>query len=642
MQPGLFQPRLIFTIFLLMLSLFISSCGNGNNWSAEVTDGLLDIRDRDLSAAGPINLDGEWRFYYRDSAAATEAGDSLISVVDVPDSWNGLRVKGTKLSGQGLGSYYLTILLPARPLHYALAVPTVGTAYDLFIDDVLMGGVGICSSDPDLASPEYAPKVYDLGERSKQLNIRFDVSNHHHRLGGLWSGISFGEVAKIYTQWDNKLALELFMIGTLFIMGIYHLGIFSLTTRGWGALFFGIFCLLIGIRTLTTGQIYLLTLWPNISWTSLIRIEYLTFYLGIPIFFQFIYDQFPHEINKYFGMGVWIISGCFSLLVLFTAPLIFTSSLVYFQLFSFAVLVYLTYALGLALIRGEEGSALILFGFVIITITFLNDVLHASNYLRTGYLFSLGFLVFIMTQAFLISLRYSKAYATIDSQRVKLERTNTAYQSEIETRRSVEQEVLRHKDHLEDLVKTRTADLEAANERLKELSRVDGLTGIANRRRLDEELLREWRRLGRKELPLSVILCDIDHFKYYNDTYGHQKGDDCLVKVAQAIKKSVNRPADLATRYGGEEFCIVLPETTQEGAAILAEIIRENIKDLKIEHSSSPVSKWVTLSLGVASLIPDQNGQPLVLLQAADRALYQAKGNGRDRVEVNLPTQAQS
>jgi diguanylate cyclase (GGDEF)-like protein len=269
-------------------------------------------------------------------------------------------------------------------------------------------------------------------------------------------------------------------------------------------------------------------------------------------------------------------------------------------------------------------------------LTFVNDVLHASHFVQTGYYISLGLMVFILTQALLISLRFSKAYFTIESQRTKLERTNAAYQSEIEIRKSAEREVLKHKEHLEELVEARTEELQIANERLEELSRVDGLTGIANRRHLDEELAREWRRMLRQEKHLSVIMCDIDHFKLYNDTYGHQQGDACLTQVAKAIKSSINRPADLVSRYGGEEFCIVLPETTQEGAAILAEIVRENVKYLKLEHSSSPVSKLVSLSLGVASMIPDRNSQPSVLLEAADRALYQAKGNGRDRVEVNL------
>lgn len=266
----------------------------------------------------------------------------------------------------------------------------------------------------------------------------------------------------------------------------------------------------------------------------------------------------------------------------------------------------------------------------------MNDMLYVANVLHTGHLISLGLLIFILTQAFLISIRFSKAYTTIELQRTKLERTNTAYQAEIESRKSAEQEVLQHKDNLEELVEDRTAELQIANKRLEELSRVDGLTGIANRRRLDEELDREWKRMLREKRPLSVVLCDIDHFKLYNDTYGHGGGDECLIRVANAIKDSVNRPGDLTARYGGEEFCLVLPETSGMGALQIAELVRKNVYELHMEHKSSPMAEVVTLSLGVATLIPDIGSHPSVLLEAADRALYQAKGNGRNRVEQNL------
>ena len=382
--------------------------------------------------------------------------------------------------------------------------------------------------------------------------------------------------------------------------------------------------------------LFLLQLWPNLPWQYLVKIEYLTFFLGLPVFFLFIRIQFPDEIEKWAAQVVVGVSSLFILLVLFTDVNTFSGSLTFFQPFSLLVMLYVIYGLGLAFIRGEEGSSMVLIGFLSLVVAFINDMLFVGNLIQTGHLISLGLLIFILTQAFLISIRFAKAYDTIDTQRIKLERTNTAYQSEIEVRKSAEKEVLNHKDHLEDLVKDRTAELQIANERLKELSRVDGLTGIANRRRLDEELDREWKRMMRKKHPLSVVLCDIDHFKLYNDTYGHQQGDDCLIKVAQAINDSVNRPADVTARYGGEEFCLVLPETDSKGAIRIAEIVRKNVKALGLDHKSSPVASVITLSLGVATMIPEPGGNPAVILEASDRALYQAKGNGRDRVEQNL------
>ncbi len=173
--------------------------------------------------------------------------------------------------------------------------------------------------------------------------------------------------------------------------------------------------------------------------------------------------------------------------------------------------------------------------------------------------------------------------------------------------------------------------LKAANEKLKMLSVMDGLTRISNRRRFDEYLDAEWRRHYRDKEQLSVILCDIDFFKLYNDNYGHQAGDECLIKVAGAIAASAARAADLAARYGGEEFALILPHTDASGAMAVAETVRESVQNLKIEHEMSKVSTHVSLSLGVATMVPDEGYQAEDLVALADKALYEAKENGRNK-----------
>lgn len=176
--------------------------------------------------------------------------------------------------------------------------------------------------------------------------------------------------------------------------------------------------------------------------------------------------------------------------------------------------------------------------------------------------------------------------------------------------------------------------LETANQQLKELAVIDSLTGIANRRKFDEYIEAEWKRLAREQGMLCLILCDIDYFKLYNDTYGHQKGDRCLQKVAQAIKKTIKRPADLTARYGGEEIAIVLPNTSLEGAEKLARDVCRRIKALQIPHINSGADMYVTLSLGVAGCVPQLNSSAADLITLADENLYKAKEQGRNRVVV--------
>lgn len=173
--------------------------------------------------------------------------------------------------------------------------------------------------------------------------------------------------------------------------------------------------------------------------------------------------------------------------------------------------------------------------------------------------------------------------------------------------------------------------LQAANRELKQLAISDGLTQIANRRHFNQSLESEWKRLARERSPLSIILCDIDYFKLYNDTYGHLAGDTCLQQVARVLRCATHRPADLAARYGGEEFVIMLPNTELAGAVRVAESIRSRMRRLAIAHINSPVKPRVTLSLGVASEIPASHVSPESLIRAADLALYQAKAMGRDR-----------
>ena len=174
--------------------------------------------------------------------------------------------------------------------------------------------------------------------------------------------------------------------------------------------------------------------------------------------------------------------------------------------------------------------------------------------------------------------------------------------------------------------------LQEANRALERLTRIDGLTGVANRRHFDEVLAAEWRRALRSGEPLALVLADVDCFKPYNDAYGHQRGDDTLRRVAEALAAGLHRAPDRAARYGGEEFALLLPGLAEGEAAGLAEQLRRRVADLAIPHERSTVAAHVTVSAGVASAVPRRRQAPGRLVGAADGALYRAKQAGRDRV----------
>ncbi len=201
---------------------------------------------------------------------------------------------------------------------------------------------------------------------------------------------------------------------------------------------------------------------------------------------------------------------------------------------------------------------------------------------------------------------------------IELERINQAFREEIEERSKAE------------------GALRVVNQKLQELSLVDGLTGIPNYRKFDEYLKFSWKQMLREQSPVSIIMCDIDYFQQYNATYGHQAGDRCLQEIAQAIQDSLQRHTDLVARYGGEEFIILLPGTDHTGAKRVATSIQQTLASLEIPHSGSLADSCVRFSIGMATAVPAHGGSPGSLLEAADQSLYRAKETGRNRV-ITLP-----
>ncbi len=173
-------------------------------------------------------------------------------------------------------------------------------------------------------------------------------------------------------------------------------------------------------------------------------------------------------------------------------------------------------------------------------------------------------------------------------------------------------------------------ELKRHRDLLETLSTLDGLTAIPNRRRFDEILKIEWLRGLREASPLSLIMLDIDHFKLYNDNYGHIEGDDCLKKVARCLSTSMSRPGDFVARYGGEEFAVILPATDAEGAITVAATLLQRVTGLGIPHAHSPVAECISISIGVATMLPERDLSPTILIEKADRCLYSAKESGRN------------
>lgn len=214
-------------------------------------------------------------------------------------------------------------------------------------------------------------------------------------------------------------------------------------------------------------------------------------------------------------------------------------------------------------------------------------------------------------------------YAEVTASQAELEKKNRELEREIAERKRIDAQLQEANKKLHEKI-----------EEVRQLSNTDGLTGLANRRCFEEVFVEEWNRALRFGEQLSLILIDLDYFKNYNDTYGHQEGDECLKKVAGAMKKAFCRAGELVARYGGEEFVALLPGLGIDDAEKSAEALREKVKGLCIPHGSSKVCPEVSLSMGVASVFPEQKHNRKDLIECADKALYEAKAEGRDRIKV--------
>jgi two-component system sensor histidine kinase ChiS len=398
-----------------------------------VSRGRMDLRNWDFERDGPVNLTGEWEFYWKRFVInVTDAGSDRsrpVRYMWVPGIWNNRIIGGERISGQGYATYRLRVLLkkPASPgLKQNMAVLThvMGTAYVLFVNGIRITQGGAVARSPALSAPGYWPDVADFAPESDEVDIVLHVSNYHHRKGGVWDKIILGSERSIHDVREKRLTLDFFLIGSIFIMACYHLVLFAMRKRDVSFLYFGLICLIIPVRILVTGEYYMLHVAPGMPWGLFHRIEYLTVFITLPLFFMFFHSLFPAEFHKKVLRAFQFLGILFSCVVVATPSRIYTYLMQPFEVVSFVVCVYGLYAIILALARRREDSVPFMIGFSVLVTTVINDFLYNNMIILTGYIVPYGLFFFIFSQAFLLSRRFSRTLGAVKSLSEELESKN--------------------------------------------------------------------------------------------------------------------------------------------------------------------------------------------------------------------------
>lgn len=434
---------------LLALFLLSSGCDSASSRSpVRAAGGILDLSSWNFADGGTVSLDGEWEFYWMRFVRPGGFADPRLTAsrmhAAVPESWTRYRLNGKTLPQEGFASYRLVIKTGGYRGPLALRIREINTAFRFFAGGVLVCENGVVAESDEAMRYDTRPRIAYFQAEGGDLELVFHVSNYKDTVCGILRSLTLGTPARIQRERDAALAFDLFLFGSLLVMGVYHLGLFALRRRELGALYFGIFCLIIALRSIITAERFIYIIFPDLSWNLELRIEFLTL-CGAQFFALFLNTLFRNVFNKAVFVFIMGAGAVFALITVFAPARIYIPVLMPFlALLAFAGI----YGLGafVAAAKRREGILLVIAGFVPLLLTMINDILHSRMIIQTAYLVPLGLFVFILLQSFLLAYRYRISFSRVEEMTARLEKYAT---------------------HLEDMVRERTDELETQKDVLQ-------------------------------------------------------------------------------------------------------------------------------------------------------------------------------
>ncbi|MGE6487234.1 diguanylate cyclase [Paenisporosarcina sp. NPDC076898] len=598
---------------LLFFILLLSGCSNPslveqNELAAD--QGIINLQTYEFYEDKLISLDGQWAFHWQQLLTPTEAQQhKTFEYIEVPNAWN--VQTGTML---GYATYSLTIQIPKSLQGQVMGIyiPHQYSSYSLWADGERIAANGRVGETKESSKPAFRKELAYFSPDSPEIKLTMQVSNFEFPIGGATRPILFGTADAISTHYTELIASTLFVIGGILVMGIYQLGIFIFRRQERAFLYFGMVSIMIAARALFVEPLFFTVLFPDFSWIWQSRLEHLILYIGYMMFLLFLRYLYPNEMSR--GVVKWSIVLSVILLVItaIVPPLIYRPLFNYFLVIAFATMMYVLYVLIQAVRRKRPTAVVNLTASILFFVTTINDAFISLNWIDGMHLATYGFFMYILIQSINLSRNYARKFQESESLTDELRDLNLT---------------------LDEKIHARTKQLEVMNEKLHELTLLDGLTGLNNRRFFDEKMVEKAEKVKRTKDPMTLLLIDLDDFKKYNDTYGHVLGDE-LIKFAAAIFKKVVDSRGYIARYGGEEFAIILPDCTEEKGYMLAEEIRMAMENAQTKHLESSASEVATLSIGGTSSSRHPHQCPEDWIKLADRALYESKEKGRNCVTM--------
>jgi len=420
--------KIILSILIFLSFLGCSKESKSNQIFAE--KGYLDLSTWNFERDGVVLLNGDWEFYWEKSLEPKDfkTSSDTSGFIKVPHRWNNQELNGKTLSPDGFATFRLQIKLPKSNSVKAFRLSIQNTAYKFWVNDILLTETGKFGTTKESMIPKYLPTTIEYFTEEEFITIVMNVSNFHNRFGGIRTPIEFGLSSDIKSSRERSIALDLFIFGSLFIIGLYYIAIYLLRRKDLSALYFSLYALIFSLKSMLEGERFLIHLFPDFPWEWDLKISYMTTFIAPALFGTFLRSIFRKEFNKIILRAMQIISVMLVLTVLFTEARFYSILAIPHQIYLIPIGGYAFYIFYLAIKKRRAGAKILFVGFVIYFIlAAINDSLYSSGIIQTFYMSAYALFLFVLSQGLVLAIRFSNAYLAVEKLTTDLSTTNKAY-----------------------------------------------------------------------------------------------------------------------------------------------------------------------------------------------------------------------